>query len=355
MQSLEEIGDLRANHAKQSTCVDVTHKKRGRPPLKAEETSLRAVPSLESSVSSREPYSTATGRGPGHSKSSSREIRPITDLQYPRPLEQGAAGLSSGINPMAVPAGGWQPFTSPQIMPAGHSQRPMSSSGPPTLSSVNYTHSSFAPYHGMTYSPSTGASEIPTMLTYSDRPPAATPTVSPQQYQQNYPTTLQSHISPQTPNRALDTAGSSMGLRDPYNEPTVRLPPILPSPPTFAPRTSGHSHRRSDPYPNTVAYQNLHSPQLEFSSQVARPQESPRSMLELRSPFPAMPGPQNVIPAHPSERSPQLQIQQSQSAIMPTTTQLDYDRRRKNEADNEEENPQPAKRRRMAVDDIVND
>jgi hypothetical protein len=349
---------------RQATCVDVTHKKRGRPPLRAEETPSRAVPTaLESSTSSREQYQASTGRGLGHAKTSSREIRPITDLQYSRPPEHG---LYSGTNPLTAPSGRWQPFTSPQTLSAAHSQRPISSSGPPPPPppGVNYTHSPFIHYHGTTFSPSAGASDMPAVLNYGDRPPTVTtPTVSPQQYQQHYPASLQSHISPQTPSRSLDTPGSSLGFRDPYIESGVRLPPILPSPPTFAPHASAYSHRRGDSYPSVATYQNLSSPQHELSPQTARIQESPRSMLdplsarrELISPFPSMPGPpQNVM--MPDERSQQHQMQQSRSAaVMPGAAAVEpvYDRRRKSEAENEE-NPQPAKRRRMAVDDIVND
>lgn len=345
---------------KAATCVDVTHKKRGRPPLRAEETTLRGAPPLESSAASREQYHQATtGRGLGHSKTSSREIRPITDLQYSRPPEHGTAGLGSGTIPMVASSGRWQPFPSPQILSAGHSQRPVSSSGPPPApSSINYAPSPFIPFHGTTYSPSAGAPDMPAVLNYSERPSAITPpTVSPQQYQQHYPPSLQSHISPQTPSRGLDLAGSSLGFRDPYNEALVRLPPILPSPPTFAPHAPTYSHRRGDSYPTVATYQTLSSPQHELSPHV---QESPRSMLEslptrteLRSPFPSIPGTQNVMPPGPDERSPHRRMPQSQSTIMSPTAEPVNQRRRKSEASNDE-NPQPAKRRRMAVDDIVN-
>ncbi|OKL59317.1 hypothetical protein UA08_05185 [Talaromyces atroroseus] len=349
--------------ARQATCVDVTHKKRGRPPLRAEETPSRAAPALESTVSSREQYQTATGRGLGHSKASSREIRPITDLQYSRPPEHGTAGLHVGTNSLTASSGRWQPYTSPQILPAA--QRPISSSGPPPPPGLNYTPSSFIHYHQTTFSPSAGASDMPVGLNYGDRPPAVTtPTVSPQQYQQHYPPKLQSHISPQTPSRGLDTPGSSLGFRDPYSDSAVRLPPILPSPPTFAPHTSTYSHRRGDSYPNMATYQSLSSPQHELSPQTGRAQGSPRSMLdplsarrELISPFPSIPGPpQNVMtPAGPDERSQQYQTQtRSAASVSGAAAEPVYDRRRKSEAD-DEENPQPAKRRRMAVDDIVND
>ncbi|PCG89082.1 Hypothetical protein PENO1_058290 [Penicillium occitanis (nom. inval.)] len=358
-----------------SACVnyDVFYlEKRGRPPLKAEETPLRAVPSLDSSVTPREQYPAApSARRPSHHKTSSREIRPVTDLQYSRPLEHGPAGLGGSISPLAASSGRWQPFASPQMLPSGHNQRLPSSVGPSPMSTINYAHNNpFTPYHMTAFPPPPGASDMPAVLNYSDRPPTTTPpTVSPQQYQQHFPPTLQSRISPQTPSRGLDVAPgpSSLGFREPYTEPGVRLPPILPSPPTFAAHTSTHPHQRSDSYPNIFTYQTLgtspqqqHEPPLSSSSsqQFTRPQESPRSMFELRSPYPPASGPA----AGSHERSPPyIQAQRPHSMIIPPTTTtasaspVYNERRRKSTANDSEENPQPAKRRRMAVDDIVND
>jgi hypothetical protein len=326
-------------------------------------------------VTPREQYQTAAStRGPSHHKTSSREIRPVTDLQYSRPLEHGPAGLSSSISPLAASSGRWQPFTSPQMLPTGHNQRPVSSAGPSPISTINYAHiNPFTPYHMTAFPPPPGASDMPAVLNYNDRPPPTTtpPTVSPQQYQQHFPLTFQSRISPQTPSRGLDVAPgpSSLGFREPYAEPGVRLPPILPSPPTFAAQTSTHPHphRRSDSYPNIFTYQTLgtspqqqqHEPPSSSSSsqQFTRPQESPRSMFELRSPYPAISGPA----AGSHERSPPYvhQTQRPHSMVIPPTTTtaspVYSERRRKSTANDNEENPQPAKRRRMAVDDIVND
>uniref|UniRef100_A0A093UZ24 Uncharacterized protein n=1 Tax=Talaromyces marneffei PM1 TaxID=1077442 RepID=A0A093UZ24_TALMA len=369
-------GDAFYQEKRYSTCVDVTHKKRGRPPLKAEETPLRAVPTLDSSVTPREHYPTAaSARGPSHSKTSSREIRPVTDLQHSRTLEHGPAGLGSSTSPLAASSGRWQPFTSPQMLPTGHNQRPVSSTGPSQISTINYVHNNpFTPYHMAAFLPPTGASDMPTVLNYNDRPPPTTtpPTVSPQQYQQHFAPTLQSRISPQTPSRGLEVVPgpSSLGFREPYTEPGVRLPPILPSPPTFAAHTSTHPHRRSDSYPNIFTYQSLstspqqqqqqHEPPSSSSSsqQFTRPQESPRSMFELRSSYPPVSGP--AVGSH--ERSPPYipQTQRPYSMIMPSTTTTTTspvysERRRKSTTSHSEDNPQPAKRRRMAVDDIVND
>ncbi|RAO69260.1 uncharacterized protein BHQ10_005272 [Talaromyces amestolkiae] len=255
------------------------------------------------------------------------------------------------------------------MLPSGHNQRPISSAGPSPISAVNYAYNNpFTPYHMTAFPPPPpppGASDMPTVLSYNDRLPTTTPpTVSPQQYQQHFPPALQSRISPQTPSRGLDAAPgpSSLGFREPYTEPGVRLPPILPSPPTFAAHTSTHAHRRSDSYPNIFTYQPMgtsprqqqHEPPSSSSSsqQFTRPQESPRSMFELRSPYPPVSGP--AVGSHETSSPPyshQTQ-QRPHSMVIPPTYN---ERRRKSTAETNEENPQPAKRRRMAVDDIVND
>lgn len=254
------------------------------------------------------------------------------------------------------------------MLPTGNNQRPPSSAGPSPMSTINYAHNNpFTHYHMTAFPPPSGSSDMPAVLNYNDRPPTTTPpTVSPQQYQQHFPPTLQSRISPQTPSRGLDVAPGpySLGFREPYTEPGVRLPPILPSPPTFAVHASTHPHRRSDSYPNIFTYQTLgtspqqqHEPPSSSSSQqFTRPQESPRSMFELRSPYPPVSGP---LAAH--ERSPPyIQAQRPHSMVIPPTTNTAAspaynERRRKSTANDNGENPQPAKRRRMAVDDIVND
>jgi hypothetical protein len=73
--------------------------------------------------------------------------------------------------------------------------------------------------------------------------------------------------------------------------------------------------------------------------------------VELRSPFPPMPRPRTMMSGL-DQKSSLSQAQQLPSGTE-TATEPGLDRRRKSEADTED-NPQPAKRRRMAVDDIVN-
>ena len=221
------------------------------------------------------------------------------------------------------------------------------------------------------FPPPPGAPDVPSVPHYNDRPPTTTPpTVSPQQYQQNFPPTLQSHISPQTPNRGLEITPdpSAFGFREPHNDPGVRLPPILPSHPTYPAHTSAHFHRRSGSFPNQFPYQTLNidpqqplqePPMSSLSSQhISRQQDSPRSLVELQSPYPPVSGAVSGF----QERSAPY-IHQSQTAygmVNPptsaaTASPVYNERRRRSLADESEENPQPVKRRRMALDDIVND
>ncbi|KAH8700808.1 hypothetical protein BGW36DRAFT_357452 [Talaromyces proteolyticus] len=338
---------------KASTCVDVTHKKRGRPPLKAEETPLRAFSSVEGAMTSREQYQVGSARGHGHSRTSSREIRPITDLQYVRPQGNNVAGPNVNFESMPPHHQRWQPLTSPQTMPAGRGQPPLASPVAPPFqppyTGANYPQSPYAPSPVPSFATSATGAEFRPVLAYGDRPPVVTPpTVSPQQYHQPYPPSLPPHVNPQTPNRPGDTVGPSLDIQDPSRDTGFRLPPILPSPTAYAHGSPAHSHKRSGSFPDLAGFQTQVQPQ---------PQESPRSLfdpptrVDLRSQFPAIARPQSLITGQ-EQMSPDFQTHQ-----WPDTTGASgtaSDRRRKSEADHEE-NPQPAKRRRMALDDIVND
>ncbi|CRG86606.1 hypothetical protein PISL3812_03616 [Talaromyces islandicus] len=336
---------------KASTCVDVTHKKRGRPPLKAEEAPVRTFAPAEGSVISGEQFQISTARGHGHSRTSSREIRPITDLQYARPRGHSTAGSSVGAenipsHPPRWQPGGQGPLTSPAPAP------------PPLYAGVNYPSSPFTRSPVTAFANPAPSSELRSLLMYNDRPPVITPpTVSPQQYHQHYAAPLQSHISPQTPNRPGDTTGPPLDLQEPSRDLGIRLPPILPSPTAFTHGSPAHSHQRSGSYSDISGYQGPKSPR-QVSQVQALPQESPRSFfdpssrVELRSPFPPMPRPRTMMSGL-DQKSPLSQAQHLQRGLG-TETEPELERGRKIEADRED-NPQPTKRRRMAVDDIVND
>jgi hypothetical protein len=338
----------------------VTHKKRGRPPLKAEEAPVRTFASAEGSMTSREQFQISTARGHGHSRTSSREIRPITDLQYARPRGHSTAGPTVGAESIASHPR-WQPLASPQVGPVGGSQRPLASPTPapppPSFTRANYPPSPFTHSPVTTFTNPTPGSEFRPLLMYNDRPPVITPpTVSPQQYHQHYPAPLPSHINPQTPNRPGDTTGPPIDPQDPSRDHGIRLPPILPSPTAFTHGSPAHSHQRSGSYSDLSGYQGPRSPRQGSQAQ-ALPHESPRSFfdpssrVELRSPFPPMPRPRTMMSGL-DQKSSLSQAQQLQSGTE-TATEPGLDRRRKSETDTED-NPQPAKRRRMAVDDIVN-
>lgn len=320
---------------------------------------MRTFAPAEGSVASREQFQISTARGHGHSRTSSREIRPITDLQYARPRGHSTAGSTVGAENIASHPPRWQPLASPQVGPGVGGQRPLTSPvPPPSFTGTNYPSSPFnrSPVTAFT-NPAPG-SELRSLMMYNDRPPVITPpTVSPQQYHQHYAAPLQSHMNPQTPNRPGDTTGPPLDVQEPSRDHGIRLPPILPSPTTFAHGSPAHSHQRSGSYSDISGYQGPRSPRQSSQAQ-ALPQESPHaffdpsSRVELRSQFPPMPRPQTMMPVL-DRKSPVFQAQQLQRAPE-TAPESEPERRRKGEGDRED-NPQPAKRRRMAVDDIVND
>lgn len=341
--------------------MDVTHKKRGRPPLKAEEAPLRPYTAVESSAASRESLQTTPSSRPhGHSRTSSREIRPITDLQFPRAGEYGAGTASVGMDPVVAHARRWTTYPSPQMsgpssimIPGARGQRPFSS--PVSLPSSAGTNppTPFITSPGSAISPPAGVSEFRPILSYSDRPHVVTPpTISPQQYQQPFPLALTPLMeSPQTPTRPAERTATSRESHDPYPEPGLRLPPILPSTRSFG--QSPPTHRRSGSYPYPTTFTGERTQAQEPQSQ-PRLLESPRSLLEpltsqpeLRSPFPSASRPTSLVIEHDRPVS-QAQESPEQSAARP-------ERRRRDEGDEGEDSRQPTKRRRMALDDIVND
>lgn len=339
----------------------MTHKKRGRPPLKAEEAPVRTFDSTEGSIATRDQFQISSGRGHGHSRTSSREIRPITDLQYARPRGHSITGPSVGAENIATHSSRWQPLVS-QAGPVSSSRRPLTSPAPPppSFTGAGYSPSPYTHSTVSTFSNPAPGPELRSLLMYNDRPPVVTPpTVSPQQYHQHYAPPLPSHINPQTPNRPVDTVGSSFDTQEPSRDHGIRLPPILPSPTTYAHGSPAHSHQRSGSYSDLSGYQGPgpRSPRPGSQTQVP-PHESPRSFfepssrVELRSPFPPMPRSRTMMSGQ-DQKSPLSQAQQLQGGPE-TAIEQGYERRRKSEADRED-NPQPAKRRRMAVDDIMND
>ncbi|KAJ5674401.1 uncharacterized protein N7477_004335 [Penicillium maclennaniae] len=135
---------------KASSCVDVTHKKRGRPPLKAEDSSLCPYTSHmeNAAVSSEGQPSAAPQRNIMHRATSSRELRPMTDLQVIDEPGQVVAAMemprgqshrwSASVFPLTRPI-------DPSMMPTQAGRRPFSASGPPTYGAPSHPPPAFVP------------------------------------------------------------------------------------------------------------------------------------------------------------------------------------------------------------------
>ncbi|KAL4957279.1 hypothetical protein BDW69DRAFT_191711 [Aspergillus filifer] len=321
---------------KADTCVDVTHKKRGRPPLKADEGSLRYATQLDPRGAPGDPGNQA--RRPMHRATSSRELRPMPDLQQFYGTQRGMMG---GRLPPGQPQP-WSTAVYPQsIDPSLTTQRTMSHRRFSSSESAQSMTAVSPPGYGAVppgYNPGIAAGRMPPgvgrpMPIYPNQ--GMHPTPSPPQYNQSYGLP----ISPYTESgRVAGRISMSEGSvqRDPreaYIESPVRLPPIYPSP-----VTNPEPPRPTEPYPATW------SPSQQ-QMQHARPHQGamePISPVNLARPPPAEVGQLGLLGllSSPEDSSRQLP---------PARTYDD----REHDAD-EGDSSRPAKRRKMALDDIVN-
>ncbi|KAL4918375.1 hypothetical protein BDW62DRAFT_68132 [Aspergillus aurantiobrunneus] len=324
---------------KADTCVDVTHKKRGRPPLKADEGSIRNY------ATQMDPRGVPGDQGPQarrpmHRATSSRELRPMTDLQ----LHGAQPGMMGGRLPPGQPQR-WPTVVYPHsVDPSLAPQRTMghrrfSSSG----SAQSFSGVSPTGYVTMPpgYNPALAAGRMPTGVArpISSYPnPGLHPTASPPQYHQPYGVP----ISPYPENIGIVNRmpmGEAPVPREPregFAESPVRLPPIYPSP-----VANPQPHRPAETYPATWS-----SPQ-----QTHEPRQQQMGFLEpispsnqMRQPAPDVGGPMS----HLGVISP---TEGHSKQLPPTRT---YDEQRGHETD-EGDSSRPAKRRKMALDDMVND
>lgn len=185
-----------------------------------------------------------------HRTTSSRELRPMTDLQ----------GLGDAISGVRIPHR-WStsvfPLTRPMdpspTVPGGMIRRPFSSSGPPSHSVPTHPHVP-APYM-----PMAGFNPVLNINTMSGRerrlptygvPALPTPKSPPQH--QSPPIGIPFLPYAETPGHSIRSANDprvSLSPRDPYTiESPVRLPPIHQAT-AGPPPPSHHVHRLSDPYP----------------------------------------------------------------------------------------------------------
>ncbi|KAJ5295845.1 hypothetical protein PENANT_c001G05038 [Penicillium antarcticum] len=347
---------------KASTCVDVTHKKRGRPPLKAEDSSLRSYTThLENPAIPAEAQPAMQPRRTAmHRATSSRELRPMTDLQ----------GLDA--SPARTPHR-WSasvfPLTRPMDPIPGVSRRPFSSSGP-THSVPTHPPPAYLSMAGG-FSP---ALKVNTMAGMERRfptygVPALPPPTSPPQYQPpGVPTSFLPYAeSPNSTNAIRPSISDprvqvpqTLSPRDPYTiESPVRLPPIHqatagPGPPP----PPHHVHRLSDPYPTSWAIpgrdESLYEPRplpLHRSAgptfNYSLPHQQTHSHAHLHQRSGSFTGSIDPIPRHlgPVELPSPIPMTAGVSPSMP--------RAEAPPSDPEGEN-RPIKRRKMALDDMVN-
>ncbi|PTU23190.1 hypothetical protein P175DRAFT_0507918 [Aspergillus ochraceoroseus IBT 24754] len=348
---------------KEATCVDVTHKRRGRPPLKAEEASLRTytaqmdnrgVPG-EQGVQSRRSMHRAT---------SSREIRPMTDLQM-HPGQPGAMGIrmsaghpqrwSTAVYPHAVdPALSMQRAMGHRRFSSSGSVQSLTAASPPSYVAVPGG-----------YNPALAVVRMPTCV--GGRPVSSYtnqglhPAASPPQYHPTYGVPISPYPeNPRMGNRMqMSEASMARDPRESYVESTVRLPPIYP--PTM---TNTQGHRLSDAYP-TMWSPRMREEYLQQQQQQQQQQMSPHDiarqqiqpgLIEPISPTHQMhqtvsdfgymdPTPRQM---GPGVVSPTQGLSRQMPATRPPDTQTE------SETDNGDSS-RPAKRRKMALDDMVND
>ncbi|PGH13630.1 hypothetical protein AJ80_06262 [Polytolypa hystricis UAMH7299] len=360
---------------KEASCVDVTHKRRGRPPLKAEEGPLRSYePGYVQSAASRPaPHgSSPLARPYGHRRNpSSRELRPSTELHHLSQVglgpEYGRLRQGSGISihpPTYIP-----PILSPpRSMPASttvpvsaHGQRPVSSG------SFQTTH------HGQTPNFSPRSRPETYTRSYSDAPK---PTFmfsgeglrtfsSPQQSQPHHPLSASSYFSPVDSPHGPTTSQSApvSSERRVYSLPEtshagLKLPPILPS--------------VTDPGPSpwSLYAARLHSGPIDRvpppNDSMSRPTNPP---IQL-APLPSGPAVRKLaepsgppLPPQPPLPRPEPQLQHSQEVqrqeppLLYSTTQAFYNgaKRVAPKEENDRDAPRPSKRRKMTLGEMVND
>lgn len=376
-----------------STCVDVTHKKRGRPPLRAEETSMRhhetSADNTTASAGLRQatttsPSTTATSSQPrrvhSHRATSSREIRPMTDLQTPyEGFGNDSQRWSFPFSPSR--ARGYAPLS-----PVRHGERPFSSGGlprhmPPATVTTAGSLVRSPPNMTLTSPPDTvvgprrqpysypGPIPIPQIASQSqyEHPPVGGP-LSP------YPDRNRASVPTSWPSMNKSTLPLPRDRGASYPESPVRLPPILPALSSTGPGPSpnaGFVPRFSDPYPG---------PRWSWSSRgsdIFGREDQNQSQGHVQSRPPSQVGAVESV-------SPRTQLTQSQTydmrhasgdprsrhsvAISPLTVPIDLGQRlaavtgtgsgsgepAKPETE-DNDGSRPKKRQKMSLDDIVND
>ncbi|KAL2854042.1 hypothetical protein BJX68DRAFT_38379 [Aspergillus pseudodeflectus] len=335
---------------KESTCIDVTHKKRGRPPLKAEEGSVRTYATQMDTRGGLGDQGAQTRRSM-HRATSSRELRPMTDLHM----------HSSQAGPMGVRLTPGQPQRWPIVYsngidPALTTQRAMghrrfSSSG----SAQSMTAVSPPGYVPMAagYNPALAAGRMPAGVgvgrpipTYPGQGLPHVP--SPPQYHQPYGVPISPYPEGTRAVNRIPMGESAVPVpRDPREsmsmaESPVRLPPIYPSP------VSNPQPRLNDPY-STWSPSQQHQPPSQM--------QDPRQQQQQQSGY--------VEPTSPSNQMRQIAPEMSYLSQLGGSSPSEghpqqlpgtrtHDERRGSDTE-DGDSSRPAKRRKMALNDMVND
>ncbi|GLI78991.1 hypothetical protein PoHVEF18_007313 [Penicillium ochrochloron] len=344
---------------KASSCVDVTHKKRGRPPLKAEDSSLRSYSNthIDTAVHAEVQPSTSQ-RTVMHRATSSRELRPMTDLQgmgEPGPANVAAMRVQRGqphrwsasVFPLT------RPMEQSHSMPGAVGRRPFSSSGPPAYTAPPPPPPAFVPITGG-FNPVLKPGTMPPGMERRYPPyggPALPPPTSPPQLHSPGVHYLPyTEAPPGTLHQPLSDPRMPHGPREPYLESPVRLPPIHQA--TSSPRLPHqphHAHRLSDPYPTSWSSSGREDISREPRSpaQLQRPISSAFSHSSSHQRSSSLTGPLDPVPRHlgPVELPSPVSLSHALPATTRTTNQT---------TEGEQEEPRPIKRRKMALDDMVN-
>ncbi|PGH34590.1 hypothetical protein GX50_02573 [[Emmonsia] crescens] len=372
---------------KEESCVDVRHKRRGRPPLKAEEGPLRPYEPTFSQpgVSRPQPQSSSpVSQFYGHRRtSSSREIRPSTELQLLRRSSEigGEYGRPRPSPTMSNPHM-WAPPTPSRGMPTSP---PISSTFPGQMP-LSSSSSQQSPAHNTPlFSPGAGSSSTftPEYRDVSRSVPPfhgerIPPSQSPRQYQRHHippphPTGSTYFTGPGSPHGPLSSPPLSIstGARNyPFSGPgqsQIQLPPLMPSttgpefefsqssqrPPVPPPPPSLLSLQSGRPNPSRVD----HAQELEDSRPLpTHPPFQPATFPSgpagrgLLDPYRHMPLPPQPQPQQ--ETTPRRQSSFLTSNTLPPTLQDQSSPAQEKEAESQS---RPAKRQKMALGDMVND
>lgn len=248
----------------------------------------------------------------------------------------------------------------PSAGPGTAGRRPFSSSGPPTYTPPAHPPPAFAPITS-TFNPALKPGVIPPGLERRYQPypgPALPPPTSPPQHHSpaGVPLIPYAEAPPSSMHHPIPEPRLAPGYREPYPESPVRLPPIhqataspgLPPRPPPPPGPPHHAHRLSDPYPATwtasAREENpreprspapLHRPMGSMFSH-STPHQRSTSTTGPLDPVPRHLGPIDLPPSAPLVHSPQVS-----TAAPPRSEAEDSEQR-------------PVKRRKMALDDMVN-